>query len=78
MAVIGIAFPLLAILVPNFWYVLGMRGILGLALGFASAVCPMYSSTIVDDSVKRIMKRMDSQVKAYWARRSSCPLRSVS
>ena len=52
MAFIGIAFPLLAILVPNFWYVLGMRGILGLALGFASAVCPMYSSTIVDDSVK--------------------------
>ena len=62
MAVIGIAFPLLAILVPNFWYVLGMRGILGLALGFASAVCPMYSSTIVVDSVKGIMKRMESEV----------------
>ena len=52
MSIIGIVFPLLAILVPNFWYVLLMRGLLGLALGFASAVCPMYSSAIVDDSVK--------------------------
>ena len=52
MAIIGIVFPLLAILVPNFWYVLLMRGLLGLALGFASAVCPLYRSAIVDDSVK--------------------------
>ena len=52
MSIIGIVFPLLAILVPNFWYVLLMRGLLGLALGLASAVCPMYSSAIVDDSVK--------------------------
>lgn len=52
MAVIAIIFPLLATLVKNYWYVLTMRGILGLSLGFASAVCPMYSSAIVDDNVK--------------------------
>lgn len=55
MAAIAIVFPLLAILVKNYWYVLTMRGILGLSLGFASAVCPMYSSAIVDDSVKGVL-----------------------
>lgn len=54
MAGIAIVFPILAILVKNYWYILTMRGILGLALGFASAVCPMYSSAIVDDSVKGV------------------------
>ncbi|CBK21012.2 uncharacterized protein [Blastocystis hominis] len=52
MAGIAIVFPILATFVKNFWYILTMRGILGLSLGFASAVCPMYSSAIVDDSVK--------------------------
>ena len=61
MAIIGIVIPLLAILVPNFWYVLSVRAILGLALGFASAVCPLYSSAIVDDSVKGMVKIMDSE-----------------
>ena len=52
MSIIGIIFPILAVLVSNFWYVLTMRALLGLAMGFASAVCPMYTSSFVDDSVK--------------------------
>lgn len=55
MSVIGIIFPILAILVSNFWYVLTMRALLGLALGFSSAVCPMYTSSFIDDSVKGIL-----------------------
>ena len=55
MSIIGIVFPLLAILVSNFWYVLTMRALLGLAMGFASAVCPMYTSSFVDDSVKGLL-----------------------
>lgn len=54
MSIIGIIFPILATLVSNFWYVLTMRGLLGLAMGFASAVCPMYTSSFVDESVKGI------------------------
>ena len=56
MSIIGIVFPLLAILVSNFWYVLTMRALLGLAMGFASAICPMYTSSFVDDSVKGLLK----------------------
>ena len=54
MGIIATIFPIMAILVSNFWWVLIWRAILGLSLGFSSAVCPMYSSTIVDDSVKGI------------------------
>lgn len=52
MSIIGMLFPILAVLVSNFWYVLAMRALLGLAMGFSSAVCPMYTSSFVDDSVK--------------------------
>ena len=52
MGILGTIFPLIAILVNNFWWVLSWRALLGLSLGFASAVIPMYSSTIVADDIK--------------------------
>lgn len=52
MGIFGTVFPLVAILISNFWWVLFWRALLGLSLGFASAVIPMYSSTIVADDVK--------------------------
>jgi len=53
--IIATVFSIMAILVSNFWWVLTWRAILGLSLGFCSAVCPIYSSAIVDDSVKGIL-----------------------
>ena len=52
MGVVATIMPIVAILVSNYWWVLFWRALLGLSLGFASAVCPMYSSSMVDDIVK--------------------------
>ncbi|KAK8791796.1 hypothetical protein WA158_005173 [Blastocystis sp. Blastoise] len=51
-ALIGIICPLLLIVYLNYWYMVIIRGLLGLAIGFSTAICPMYTSTIVPEESK--------------------------
>lgn len=77
LSVIAMVFSIAPIFVKNYWYILTTRAILGLAMGFSSAVCPMYSSAIVDDSVKGTIVECLPR-KEEWARPSSCRSPSVS
>ena len=45
-------FPLLMIIVKNYWYVTIMRGLVGLSVGFASALSSLYANSMVDASIK--------------------------
>ncbi|KAK8790896.1 hypothetical protein WA158_005527 [Blastocystis sp. Blastoise] len=50
--IIALICPLAMIAYSNYWYMTIIRGFLGLAIGFTSAICPMYSATIVEEKYK--------------------------
>ena len=52
MGLIATVFPILMILWDNYWYVTMMRGILGLSIGFSSALCSHYANSLVKDEIK--------------------------
>ena len=52
MGLIATVFPILMILWDNYWYVTVMRGILGLSIGFSSALCSHYANSLVKDEIK--------------------------
>lgn len=52
LAVIATVFPLLMIIMKDFWYITIMRMLLGFSVGFSSALCSHYANNLVDDSIK--------------------------
>ena len=52
MGAMATLFPLLLIIVKNFWYITIMRGLLGLSVGFASALSSLYANSMVDPSIR--------------------------
>ena len=52
MGIMATLFPLLIILIKNFWYITIMRGLLGLSVGFASALSSLYANFMVDPSIR--------------------------
>lgn len=45
-------FPLLMILVKNFWYITAIRMLLGLSIGFSSALCSHYANSLVEERIR--------------------------
>ena len=52
LAAMSTAFPLLMILWKNFWYITIIRMLLGLSVGFSSALCSHYANSLVEDRIK--------------------------
>ena len=52
MGIIATIFPILMILYKNYYYITIMRGILGISIGFASALCSLYANSLVKDEIK--------------------------
>lgn len=52
LAAMSTVFPLLMILVKNFWYITAMRMLLGLSIGFSSALCSHYANSLVEERIR--------------------------
>lgn len=52
LAAMSTVFPLLMIAVKNFWYITIIRMLLGLSVGFSSALSSHYANSLVDDRIK--------------------------
>lgn len=52
LAAMSTIFPLLMIIMKNFWYITVMRMFLGLSVGFSSALCSHYANSLVDERIK--------------------------
>lgn len=52
MGSIALVFPLLMILYKNYYYITIMRALLGLSVGFSSALCSLYANSLVRDEIK--------------------------
>ncbi|KAK8805809.1 hypothetical protein WA158_002465 [Blastocystis sp. Blastoise] len=52
LAVISILCPIALIMYDNYWYMTIIRGVMGIAIGFISALCPMYTNLTVGNEVK--------------------------
>lgn len=52
LAAMSTVFPILMILMKNFWYITIIRMLLGLSVGFSSALSSHYANSLVDDRIK--------------------------
>ena len=52
LAVIATVFPILMILVKNYWYITIMRMLLGFSIGFSSSLSSHYANCLVEDNIK--------------------------
>ena len=52
MGVFATLFPILMILFKNYYYITIMRGLLGLSIGFSSALCSLYANSLVKPEIR--------------------------
>ena len=52
LAAIATIFPILMILVKNYWYITIMRMLLGFSVGFSSSLSSHYANCLVEDNIK--------------------------
>lgn len=52
MGVFATLFPILMILYKNYYYITIMRGLLGLSIGFSSALCSLYANSLVKADIR--------------------------
>lgn len=52
MSLVATLFPILMVLWDNYWYVTVMRGLIGLSIGHASALCSHYANSLVNEEIK--------------------------